>query len=352
MERIVNTFYKLSRIKRACCALALCVATGGLTAQTIPPSNTPTPGTVKAQSILGDTVEITYLYPNINTPYGINLKGVVSTSGLSLDLFNNVSVVVYPNSVAMVGLRDSTFTGAAFNGVSVQDLTNPSAFSSFWLNPASDVPGFSISRTSLVGGVLFINYESLPVSTGQDAQVNFTSCSLSSAVGYPGTFTGTAGSGSSLEFALSGSFGPVILGSDPLGLGGQNGQMQVTTSTTATPVFSTANSAIYSIPAGSVYLVFGSNSYYSTDPWKMTINLGASGDTLLLSGPGPTGTSLAGTDFRWTTPLQAGSWSTSVLSHPALPFPPTQANLPTPASNLAYGFGCPVGAADSSDRMN
>jgi hypothetical protein len=82
MERIVNTFYKLSRIKRACCALALCVATGGLTAQTIPPSNTPTPGTVKAQSILGDTVEITYLYPNINTPYGINLKGVVSADSV------------------------------------------------------------------------------------------------------------------------------------------------------------------------------------------------------------------------------------------------------------------------------
>jgi len=139
-----------------------------------------------------------------------------------------------------------------------------------------------------------------------------------------------------LTYGVSGSFGSVISGSDPLDLHDHIAEMHAMTQTTATPISTTAYSATYSLPAGAVYLLFGNYSYYSSANWNMTITLGSSGDTLVLSGPGPTGTVLAGTAFKWTIPLLPGSWKKSVLSHPALPFPPQRMNLPTPASNLEY----------------
>lgn len=127
-------------------------------------------------SILGDTVTIEYLYPNSTTLYGLSSTGVVTASGVTLDLFGNQSVTVLPNSVEMqeVLSTGSFFQSAAFNGVSVQDLTNPSAFSGFSIDPATTIAAFNISDVSLTGGLLFINYQGLTTPFPSLAQVDFT----------------------------------------------------------------------------------------------------------------------------------------------------------------------------------
>jgi hypothetical protein len=125
-------------------------------------------------SILGDNITIQFLYPNQATQFGLSSTGVVGPGGVNLDLFGNSSVTVYDDHVDMTGLRNSFFQAAAFNGISVQDLTNPGAFNGFSIDPASNVTGFDLSRVSISGGLLFVNYQGFVIDTSSLARVDFT----------------------------------------------------------------------------------------------------------------------------------------------------------------------------------
>jgi hypothetical protein len=127
-----------------------------------------------AASILGDTVTVEYLYPNSSTEYGLSASGTVTVSGVTLNLFGNQTVTVFGTDVQMVGLG-SYFQTATFNGVSIQDMTNPSAFTSFSVDADTTVSGFTSSDVSISGGLLYINYEGLTTPSQSLAQVDFTS---------------------------------------------------------------------------------------------------------------------------------------------------------------------------------
>ena len=131
-------------------------------------------GQVAFADILGDTVEIQFLFPDMHTQFGLSATGVVTNSGVSLNLFDNQLVTVFADHVDMVGLRDSNFQTAAFNGVSVQDLTNPNAFGSASVDASTTVVGFDDSRVSIVGGLLYINYEGLTTPMDSLARVDFS----------------------------------------------------------------------------------------------------------------------------------------------------------------------------------
>jgi PEP-CTERM motif len=137
-----------------------------------------------AGTILGDTVTIEYLYPDSATLYGLSATGTVTPTGVTLNLFGEVSVTVFGNDVQMIGTGGGTYSAAAFNGVSVQDITNPSAFTGFSVDAATTIGGFNLSDIAISGGLLYINYEGLPAPTGALAQVDFTS---SASVPEPGT---------------------------------------------------------------------------------------------------------------------------------------------------------------------
>ena len=140
-------------------------------------------GAVMADGISGDTIIIQYLYPNSTTPYCCNSSGpntatgVVTAGGVSLTVNNSAQITVFNNNVQMLEILQpggSTFQPASFNGVSIQDLTNPSAFMGFSVDPATTVPGFSISDVSVSGGLLFINFQGLRVPLNSLIQVDFT----------------------------------------------------------------------------------------------------------------------------------------------------------------------------------
>jgi hypothetical protein len=127
-------------------------------------------------SILGDTVEIQYRFPNVTTLFGLSATGVVTAGGVTLNLFDNQHVIVLPDSVQMVGVRDPStfFQPGSFNGVSVQDLTHPSVFTGFSIDPATTIAAFNLSDVSISGGLLFINYQNLTTPLHSLAQVDFT----------------------------------------------------------------------------------------------------------------------------------------------------------------------------------
>jgi hypothetical protein len=143
-------------------------------------------GTGMATSILGDTVTIQYLFPDSSTQFGLSATGTVTATGVTLNLFGNQSVTVFGNDVQMLGTAagGSGFSPASFNGVSIQDLTNPTAFSGFSIDPATTISAFNISDVSISAGLLFVNYQGLSTPLGSLAQVDFTA---SAAVPEPGT---------------------------------------------------------------------------------------------------------------------------------------------------------------------
>ena len=60
-----------------------------------------------------------------------------------------------------------------------------------------------------------------------------------------------------ITYTISGTLGPVLSGSDPLGANGESGILTATASTTATPTSKTKTSATYTLPQGSVTVNVG-----------------------------------------------------------------------------------------------
>jgi hypothetical protein len=145
-------------------------------------------GVGMAGSILGDTVTIQYLYPDSTTLYGLSATGTVTATGVTLNLFANQTVTVFGNDVQMVGINSdgSFFSLAAFNGVSIQDISNPTAFTGFSIDPATTIGAFNLSDVSISGGLLYVNYQGLSTPVGSLAQVDFTSAA---SVPEPGTLS-------------------------------------------------------------------------------------------------------------------------------------------------------------------
>jgi hypothetical protein len=137
-----------------------------------------------------------------------------------------------------------------------------------------------------------------------------------------------------LTITLKGTLGPVLTGTDPLGLDGQSGTVKVMASESLSPTKHTSTSATYTLPAGAITVTAGSNRFTTTSPSKMIINLMSTADILTLIAAGPNGLMVTDTTF-----LKAGSWTTKVLKHPTV-FKPSPQKLTSAKS--AGGPGCKV----------
>lgn len=138
--------------------------------------------------------------------------------------------------------------------------------------------------------------------------------------------TGITPSAKTLTITINGTLGPVLSGSDPLGLNGQNGMLTLMASEKLSPKKHTSNSATYILPAGAVVVTVGNNQFQTSSPSTLVITLGSSADVLTLSAPGPDGLKVVG-----TADLKSGSWGNAILKHPGL-FKPSPQDL-APAKN-------------------
>lgn len=138
-----------------------------------------------------------------------------------------------------------------------------------------------------------------------------------------------------LTITIKGTIGPVLSGSDPLGLDGKKGTVTVMASESLSPTKHTATSATYTLPPGAIKVTAGSSKFTTKSPSKMIINLTSTADILTLVVVDKS-TGLMVTD---TTYLQAGSWTTAVLKHPGV-FTPSPQTLTS--ATTANGPGCKV----------
>jgi hypothetical protein len=140
-----------------------------------------------------------------------------------------------------------------------------------------------------------------------------------------------------LTITIKGTIGPVLSGTDPLGLDGKTGTVKILASESLNPTKHTATSATYTLPPGAITVTAGRNKFSTKFPSKMVINLTSTADTLTLIIAGKVGGgSVMVTD---TTFLKAGSWTTAVLKHPGV-FSPSPQNLT--AAKTAGGPGCKI----------
>jgi hypothetical protein len=146
--------------------------------------------------------------------------------------------------------------------------------------------------------------------------------------------TGVVPATHTLTITLKGALGPILSGSDPLGLNGQSGTVTVMASESLSPIKHTSTSATYKLPAGAITVVAGSNKFTTTSPSKMIVSLLSTADTLTLIVAGPSGLMVTDTTF-----LKTGSWTTAVLKHPTV-FKPSPQKLTS--AKTATGPGCKV----------
>lgn len=135
-----------------------------------------------------------------------------------------------------------------------------------------------------------------------------------------------------LTITLKGTLGPILSGSDPLGLNGQSGSVSIMASESLSPKKHTATSATYILPAGAITVTAGSNQFTTTSSSKMIINLTTAADTLTLIASGPSGLMVTVTTF-----LKTGSWTNAILMHPTV-FKPSPQKVKS--AKTAGGPGC------------
>lgn len=134
-----------------------------------------------------------------------------------------------------------------------------------------------------------------------------------------------------LTIALTGTLGPVLEGSDPLGTSGHTGSLTLMASESLSPIKVATNSVEYTIPAGAITDVIGKRSFTTTTPGEMAVTLTPAADvlTVIYNSRDNTVTTLIAY-------LAPGSWSTAVMIHPE-PFSPTPQDLKS--ATVAGGRG-------------
>jgi hypothetical protein len=118
-----------------------------------------------ATLLLGQTVEMTYLYPDTSV-YDGPYDNVVGTTGTTL--FYGVTAAT-PSDTALTitlpGLSGATnYAGAGFNGIWLTDIFGTiDAFTSVTVNGLTNVAGFDASRISFDANNIWLNFQGLPV---------------------------------------------------------------------------------------------------------------------------------------------------------------------------------------------
>ena len=141
-----------------------------------------------------------------------------------------------------------------------------------------------------------------------------------------------------IVYTVTGTLGPVLSGSDPLGANGQSGTLTASISPSAVPKSTTTNSATYSVPQGAVQVIIGGTTYTtsgaatikyifsSTTPCKIII-------TATVKVLGISGTVVG------TAQLAKNSFTTSIKTHPTKFTPSPQTLKP---ATTAGGSGSQV----------
>jgi hypothetical protein len=117
----------------------------------------------------GNTVGYQYYFPDLSTlfyqpPDFVVGPGVELPTGLTQAGDGVGQLDVSDTNLLVKFTINGNFTGATFNGFRLFDSTSSIApFTSVTVNPATNMPGFSIANVSFDANNIYVNWQSLPV---------------------------------------------------------------------------------------------------------------------------------------------------------------------------------------------
>ena len=117
-------------------------------------------GTANATIAIGDTIELTYLFPDTSTVFQTNTT-TFTGAGTTLPIIYTGTAFFDANQIQLVQQYSSYYTSAAFNGVMISDLTNPGAFAGWGVIPTTTTAPIT---EFMQGGSIFVNWESAPTT--------------------------------------------------------------------------------------------------------------------------------------------------------------------------------------------
>ena len=117
----------------------------------------------------GETVRVDYLFPNTSTVH--DTATVVVGPGVELSSWpmgqNWLDIDIADTNILITHLIDQSYNPGAFNGPLFADaLASIPSVNSVTINPATDMPGFDISRVTFDDDNIWVNFESLSFVQG------------------------------------------------------------------------------------------------------------------------------------------------------------------------------------------
>jgi hypothetical protein len=143
----------------------------------------------------------------------------------------------------------------------------------------------------------------------------------------------------SITYTITGTLGPILSGTDPLGANGKTGTITIVVSETLKPKKHTATSATYTLPADAITVNIGGTNYGTTGTSTLVYSIPSAGpDTMVVTATVVVDDIFSGTVVG-TASLAKGSFPSAVLKHPHA-FSPASQTLT--AATTATGQGSKV----------
>jgi hypothetical protein len=141
-----------------------------------------------------------------------------------------------------------------------------------------------------------------------------------------------------IVYTVTGTLGPVLSGSDPLGANGQSGTLTAAIGQGAVPKSTTSTSATYQVPQGAVQVIIGGTTYTTSGAATLVYKFPSTGPSALVVSAKVKVLGITGTVVGTAT-LAKGSFTTAVKTHPTK-FKPSPQTLK--AATKAGGLGSQV----------
>jgi hypothetical protein len=119
-----------------------------------------------AQGLVGQSVELQYLYPTTGNVYENDGVQTVTPSGVTFNSFGEVFTTVGPSTIDLTTSVNNAFTGTDFNGVEISEIGgSPNIITGVSIDPSSTEPGFDLSRVTFDGTDVYLNLQGLVANT-------------------------------------------------------------------------------------------------------------------------------------------------------------------------------------------
>lgn len=148
-----------------------------------------------AASLIGDTIQFDYLFPDSTSVYGSYSTTVATGNADAIDFLGYFKFDPEASGFKIPFTSDATWTSTSFNGfkLSSLDFDDNSSITGYTLD--TNMGGLDASRIAFTGNTFSVNWQGLSFDTNTYVNVGFKTDSSSTAIPTPALLPGLIGLG-------------------------------------------------------------------------------------------------------------------------------------------------------------